>query len=102
MAYITQTAPHPVVKIVKVLLVIFLIIAATTVYLYLNPSIWQTWVKGTPLEPEPAVTTLYKWQDSTGEWQISDTPPAGGIDYEIMKFRSDTNVMPLVPREENE
>jgi hypothetical protein len=59
------------------------------------PEKLKEWSKGTPLEPPPATTTLYKWQNSKGEWVVTDDPPAGDIPYQEMKYRSDVNVLPL-------
>jgi hypothetical protein len=99
MAYITQRAESPLVRGIKYSLILLAILAVIGGYLYMHPSVWQGWLKGTPLEPPSKVTHLYKWRDGRGRWQITDTPPATGIEYELLEYRSDTNVMPLVPRE---
>ena len=44
------------------------------------------------------VTTIYKWRDAQGNWQITDRPPPEGAPYEILKYRSDANILPS-PRE---
>lgn len=85
----------------KSLVIILLILAAAGGYLYLHPEVWQKWVKDTPLEPPPTVTHLYKWRDDNGQWQVTDRPPPPGIEYEKLIYHSDTNVMPLVPKDEN-
>jgi len=100
MAYITQRAESPLARGIKYTLILLALVAVIGGYLYLNPSVWQEWLKGTPLEPPARVTQLYKWRDAAGQWQITDTPPAAGIAYEVLEYRSDTNVMPLVPRDE--
>jgi len=80
-------------------LIILLLFALTGAggYLYLNPDVWQPWVKGTPLEPAPSKTQLYKWQDENGQWQITDRPPEGSTSYEILEYRRDTNIVPSIP-----
>jgi len=39
-------------------------------------------------------TTVYRWKDKQGQWQITNTPPGKGIKYEIVEYRKDTNVIP--------
>jgi len=39
-------------------------------------------------------TTLYKWLDKKGQWQVSDTPPPDGIKFETLNYNKDTNVIP--------
>lgn len=52
-------------------------------------------------KPEVTITTFYKWQDAVGEWHFTTTPPKDGINYQVLKFRSDENVLPPVPGTEN-
>lgn len=42
----------------------------------------------------PETTTVYKWQDNKGQWQVSNQPPAGNIPYEKLEYHRDTNVVP--------
>ena len=100
MAFVTGRAQHPVWKALKTVLFVLVILAVAGVYLYMNPEIWNKWVKGTPLAPAPTVTQMYKWRDANGQWQISDRTPDAGVKYEVMKYRSDTNVVPSLPAEE--
>ena len=30
--------------------------------------------------------------------QVSDTPPTGGIKYEVLHYRGDVNVVPALPK----
>ncbi len=92
----------------KVLLLIVLILAAAAAYIYLNPEDIRPWMQGTPvekilqgtpLEQAPAETTLYKWRDAAGQWQVSDKPPEGGVKYEVLRYRSDVNVVPSISTE---
>lgn len=39
-------------------------------------------------------TTVYRWQDKKGQWQVSNTPPPAGIKYETNTYRKDTNIIP--------
>lgn len=83
----------------KVILFIIVLVSAVGAWLYFNPTVWQDLLGDTPLGPPPTVTKLYKWQDAKGQWQVSDKPPPGDIDYEIMQFRNDTNVVPALKEE---
>ena len=48
-------------------------------------------------EPEkPATTTVYKWQDASGEWHITSTPPPKGATVEAKTYAHDANVVPAV------
>ena len=54
-------------------------------------------LRGTPaasLAPPPAVTTVYKWRDATGSWQLTDRPPPAGTPYETVQARGARNVIP--------
>jgi hypothetical protein len=100
MTYITGRAEHPLVRFLKYLLVFSIILAIAGGYLFLHPDIWQEWVKGTPLEPPPTVTKMYKWQDADGQWQLTDRQPGPGIKYEILIYNSNANIVPAVPTED--
>ena len=81
----------------KFIIVLLMALSASGGYLYLNPDVWKPWVKGTPLEPAPTKTQLYKWQDHDGQWQITDRPPTGDRSYENLEYSSDTNIVPSIP-----
>jgi len=92
----------------KILVLLILILAVAAGYIYLHPEAVQPWLQGTPLEQllrgtplerPPAETTLYKWRDATGQWQVSDKPPGGGVKYEVLRYRSDVNVVPAITTE---
>ena len=40
---------------------------------------------------------LFKWQDASGNWQITDQLPPEGFDYEKLEYREDVNVLPRPP-----
>lgn len=102
MAYITGRAQHPAVKALKVLVVILIIASVAGGYLYLHPEAWKKWTKGTPLEPAPTVTRVYKWQDANGQWQVSDHLPPPGTKYEVLNYSGDENVVPSLSVENEE
>ena len=79
---------------------LLLLLAGGGAYVYLyHPQQVRTLLGDSPLAPPPTVTHAYKWKDAQGAWHVSDQPPTDGTPYETITVRSDTNVMPLVPRE---
>ena len=46
------------------------------------------------LPSQEKTTTVYKWRDERGNWQITDHPPPAGISFETFKYQSNTNVVP--------
>lgn len=86
----------------KFIIILLIVLSGAGAYLYLNPDVWQSRVKGTPLEPAPTKTKVYKWQDENGQWQITDRPPTGGIQYENLEYSSDINIVPSIPLDDKE
>jgi hypothetical protein len=43
-------------------------------------------------------TRLFKWRDVRGNWQITDRLPPAGVDYEMLEYREDVNVLPRPPK----
>ena len=85
----------------KLIIVLFIALSGVGGYLYLNPDVWQQWVKGTPLESAPTTTHLYKWKDEYGQWQVADQPPTGDIPYQNLEYSSDTNIVPSIPADDD-
>lgn len=83
----------------KFVIIIIVLLGLVAGYLYYNPEQRREWFDGTPLAPAATVTYLYKWQDSTGAWHVTDEPPPHGTQYELLELHSDTNIMPLAPRD---
>ncbi|RKZ65190.1 MAG: hypothetical protein DRQ48_11850 [Gammaproteobacteria bacterium] len=81
----------------KFIIILLIALSGAGAYLYLNPDVWQPWVKDTPLEPAPTKTQVYKWQDANGQWQITDHPPTGKTPYENLEYTSDANIVPSIP-----
>ncbi len=86
----------------RIVLLLILVLTVVATWLYFDQATRQRWLADTPLAPDASVTTVYKWRDEQGNWQITDTPPSSGIDYERLQYQSDTNVMPLVPEDKLE
>ena len=80
------------------LILLLLIGGAAAVYFKLHPENLPEWAARTGIGKDLQTTTVYKWQDASGAWQITDQPPAAGIDYEVQSHVRDTNVLPLPPK----
>lgn len=81
----------------KKLIVIVLVLAAgASIYVYLHPRLRSGLESQTRrvVTGHHRTTTLYKWRNASGEWQLSDHPPPTGTPYETQRFRNDTNVVP--------
>jgi len=48
----------------------------------------------------PIKSTVYKWRDDKGNWQISNTPPVKGTPYTEQEYLNNTNIMPSLPEQE--
>jgi len=71
------------------------IIATATLYIYLDEGLQQKLLgKIHQVAPELNNSTLYKWQNSKGEWQITDKPPRKGIAFTTITSQDQINVMP--------
>jgi hypothetical protein len=64
-------------------------------YFYLHPESLPEWAANTSIGRDLQTTTVYKWQDALGDWQVSDQPPPTGTEYQVKKYTHDTNVLPL-------
>ena len=64
-------------------------------YFYLYPESLPEWATRTTVGRDLQTTTVYKWRDANGAWQVSDQPPPAGIDYQVEKYTRDTNILPL-------
>ena len=79
-------------------IVLLLAIGAGGVYFYLNPESLPKWASRTSIGQDLQTTTVYKWQDASGDWHISDQPPPAGTEYKVEGYTRDTNVLPLPPK----
>jgi hypothetical protein len=78
---------------------LLLIVAlAAALYLYFSPETGRQLRQQLP-QPDftHKIDRLYKWRNEKGEWQITDAPPASGIEYEQLNYRDDVNVLPVPP-----
>jgi len=71
------------------------IIGTAALYIYQDEAL-QTRLLGKvhQIAPELNQTTLYKWKNDNGEWQITDKPPGKGITFTTTTIQHQVNVMP--------
>lgn len=69
------------------------------IYLYQSPAV-RMQIEDLSSEAGLSKKTaqLYKWQNASGEWQITDQLPPEGTVYETLNYREDVNVLPLPPQ----
>ncbi len=71
------------------------IIATAALYLYLDDALFTKLMgKVHQVAPELNKSTLYKWKNSKGEWQITDKPPHKGIIFTTITSQDQINIMP--------
>lgn len=76
-------------------LILFLIIGAASYYVYQDKSLQIKLIgKVHQVAPEFNQSTLYKWQNSKGEWQVTDKPPAKGVSFTTINSHDQINIMP--------
>jgi hypothetical protein len=72
--------------------ILLIIVIAAAIAAYMDPDI-----KNLILESTGQMQTkskVYKWKDSQGNWQISNTPPAKGMPYTEQEYLHNTNIVP--------
>lgn len=76
-------------------LILLSIIVTSAYYLYQDEAL-QTKLMGKvhQVAPEINQSTLYKWQNNKGEWQITDKPPRKGITFTTITSQDQVNIMP--------
>lgn len=79
------------------IVVLLLVLGGTAVYFKLYPEKMPEWAAKTGLGRDLQTTTVYKWRDESGAWQVSDRPPPAGTEYQVEDYARDTNVLPLPP-----
>ena len=71
-----------------------LFVVAGVAYFHPPFQTYLTQLLGPILPTQITHDKLYRWQDAQGQWQLSDKPPADGIQYEIGDYHKQTNVIP--------
>ncbi|MDX1606556.1 MAG: DUF4124 domain-containing protein [Candidatus Competibacterales bacterium] len=80
------------------LIVLILATIGLAAYWYLEPRGMPGWVQN--YFPNQGPARLYKWRDAEGQVQYSNQPPPAGIDYQLVDYWEDANVIPAQPRED--
>ena len=76
-------------------LLLLAVILASAFYIYQDKTLQKQLLgKFHQVAPELNQSTLYKWQNSKGEWQITDKPPAKGVTFTTVSSKDQINVMP--------
>jgi len=80
----------------KFFLIAIVALAASGYYVYQDPELRAWFDRQTQqLLPEQATHhVMYRWKDAQGQWQVSDSPPGPGIEYETVRYHKDTNLIP--------
>lgn len=69
--------------------------ATAALYIYQNEELQKKLMgKLHQVAPELNQSTLYKWQNHKGEWQITDQPPSKGISFSTISSQDQINVLP--------
>jgi hypothetical protein len=87
-------------KVLVVLMLALMLAGALGGYWYFNPDQQPNWLASRMPTAPDAEVTLYRWQAADGEWIVSGEPPPEGVEYEIVNYRHDANVMPPVKTED--
>ena len=71
------------------------IVLTASIYVYQDEAL-QVRLMGKvhQIAPELNQSTLYKWKNSKGEWQITDKPPRKGVIYTTINSQDQLNIMP--------
>jgi len=80
--------------------ILFTIIITASLYLYQDEALQKQLLgKVHQVAPELNKSTLYKWQNNKGEWQVTDKPPKKGISFTTITSQDQINVMPSLTNE---
>ena len=75
--------------------ILLAVIATTALYIYQDEALQSKLLgKVHQVAPELNKSTLYKWKNNKGEWQITDKPPNKGVTFTIITSQDQVNVMP--------
>ena len=85
------------------LVIILVLLGLIGLYLYFFPESGGRLLQKLQ-NPDITIKTdrVYKWRNERGEWQLTDTPPPPGIDYELTDYRDNVNVLPVPPGADQE
>jgi len=76
-------------------IILLFVVLVITLYIYQNKTLKNKLIgKVHKVVPELNNSTLYKWKNGDGEWQVTDKPPAKGIPYTSVSSQDQMNIMP--------
>ena len=76
------------------IIVVLIIITSITYVVYWDKDLQQEVMnKFHQVAPELNNSTLYKWKNIRGEWQVTDKPPATGIPFKSISSKDQINVL---------
>lgn len=80
----------------KLISIIIVLLGIAAYFVYQDPELRARFERHTEqLLPEQAThTIMYRWKDAQGQWQVSDSPPPAGTQYETVRYHKDTNLIP--------
>ena len=71
------------------------VIGSASFYFYQDKALRSKLMGGVhQVVPELNQSTLYKWKNNKGEWQVTDKPPRKGIIFTIITSQDQINIMP--------
>lgn len=71
------------------------ILATAILYIYQDEALQKRLMgKVHQVAPELNKSTLYKWQNSKGQWQVTDKPPGKGITFTTITSQDQINIIP--------
>ena len=80
--------------------ILLAVITTTALYIYQDEALQKKLLgKVHQVAPELNKSTLYKWKNSKGEWQITDSPPSKGTSFTTITSQDQINVMPSLSSE---
>lgn len=78
--------------------ILLILLTTAILYIYQDETLQKKLLgKVHQVAPELNNSTLYKWKNNKGEWQISDKPPRKGITFTAISSQDQVNVMPSLP-----
>lgn len=75
--------------------ILLCILATAALYIYQDEALQKQLLgKVHQIAPELNKSTLYKWKNEKGEWQVTDKPPRKGILFTTITSQDQINIMP--------
>ncbi len=100
---------------IRLLIIILIVVVGAAALTELNPSAQQStnpivkglatvqsWFRGSSAPKLPGIneeneTTIYKWQDDSGEWHFSNQPPPADVNSSVKTYDNNVNITQTPP-----